>query len=526
MKYTKHLTILLLVVLTSCSNFLEEYSQDTDYVNSWRDLNETLIGDCYMPVEISDMITQTSDKNYFIHFMGDELQECVQGPDAYTLAYDEKEKVFGYFTWQQRSGQNDTYTGFNPENESWQELYRLINVANNILFSAKDLPKKSEDDQIGTLKVEGEAHFLRAFYYFWLVNLYGEPYSAATATTALGVPLKLSEKVEDKIFRRNTIQEVYDQILDDLNQAETDLSQTGEPYSIYRAGLTSTQFLLSRVYLYMQNWEKAAEYADKVIKAHPALTPLNILKGSFLSKTSIETIFSMGGNSLPCIISYKYKGFKVSKDLYDSYSNNDIRKSKFWWTYEDFVGYTKVAPLANSAVEPNSSTYYTEVYNGGWRNNAAEVSDKFLFRSAEAYLIKAEAEAYLGKDQQARAALNTLRQNRYTQGTNYEVTSSGQELVTEIRNERRKELALEGARWFDIRRYSVCDVYPESKPITHDYYYYESRSNTVKTEVHTFTLEANDKAYTLPIPNEVLTFNTGMKNNERPNRTYTVKKIN
>jgi hypothetical protein len=72
----------------------------------------------------------------------------------------------------------------------------------------------------------------------------------------------------------------------------------------------------------------------------------------------------------------------------------------------------------------------------------------------------------------------------------------------------------------------VCEKYPESKQITHDYYYYTDRNSTVKTECHTFVLDPNDKAYVLPIPQEVINFNTGMINNERPARTYTVTKIN
>lgn len=529
MKYTKYLSIMALALFTSCSNFLEEYSQETDYVNSWEDLNETLLGDCYMPIKKSDDLSNTEDHEYFIHFMGDELEECVQGANEFSLAYDGKERVFGYFTWQQRVGQNDTYTGFNTENEGWIEIYRLINVANNIIYAAKSVPQKTEAEQNGVLKVSGEAHFLRAAYYFWLINLYGNPYSPSTAKNDLGVPLKLSEKVEDKVFERNTVQEVYDQILEDLNQAEQDLSQITTSTPIYRANATTVQFLLSRVYLYMQNWEKAAEYADKVIKAHPEILSLHSsLSNGFLSKSSVETIFSMGGNSLPCMISYEYKGFTISKSLYQAYSDDDLRKTKYWWSSGDFTGYAKVVPLNYSGQEPNpeSSTYYKDVYNMGWLNQSAEVSDKFLYRSAEAYLIKAEAEAYLNNDAKAREALNELLKNRYKAGTNYEVTSSNKELVEVIRNERRKELALEGARWFDLRRYSVCEKYPESHQIVHNYYYYESRSSSNKTECHTFVLEPNDKAYTLPIPQEVLDFNTGMSNNERPSRNYTVTKTN
>ena len=143
-------------------------------------------------------------------------------------------------------------------------------------------------------------------------------------------------------------------------------------------------------------------------------------------------------------------------------------------------------------------------------------------RSAEAYLNEAEAEAYMGNEDEARRVLNLLRDNRFSSSTNSAVTASGAELITAIRNERRRELALEGHRWFDLRRYMVCSVQPESQSITHEWTYYSSHTSTTVTERHRFVLAANDEAYTLPIPQEVLNFNTGMPNNVRPWREYTV----
>jgi starch-binding outer membrane protein, SusD/RagB family len=526
--YILYILIVCMLFLSGCSDFLKEHSQDTYYVKSWKDLNEALIGSCYMPITLSQWIGNTADNQYFIHFLGDELCECADGADNSTMEqHNSEERIFGYFTWQQRSGTNETYTGYNTENENWVEIYKLINVANNIIYSDTKVSHSTQEDKTGVLKVDGEAHFLRAYYYFWLVNLYGKAYNPSTAKTDLGVPIKLSENVEDKYFDRNTVQEVYDQILVDLNQAESDLSQTGTPTSVYRAGVTAVRFLLSRVYLYMQNWDKAAEYAQKVIDANPEIMSLNNLaagSGS-LSKSSIETIFSMGGNSLPCMTTFRHKGFQVSDSLYNCYDDNDLRKTIFWWHYNNYIGYTRIAPVSSSTV--SSDKYYGWYdYNAPYYGRKAEVSDKFLFRSPEAYLIKAEAEAYLGKEDDARTALNTLREYRYKYGSDYKITSSGKDLVEAIRDERRKELALEGQRWFDLRRYAVCEKYPESKRLIHRYYYYQSTISIVKTEYHKFVLQPNDAAYVLPIPQEVIDFNVGMKNNILPVRTYTVTKLN
>ena len=101
----------LLLSVTGCGDFLKEYSQDTDYVDSWEDLNELLIGNCYLPQYQSNTLAQASDNQFFLHFLGDELDENLSTNDDNLMEYDGKERVFGYFTWQARSGQNDSNTG-------------------------------------------------------------------------------------------------------------------------------------------------------------------------------------------------------------------------------------------------------------------------------------------------------------------------------------------------------------------------------------------------------------------------------
>lgn len=178
-----------------------------------------------------------SDPEYFIHFLGDELDEYPESYNSNSMGYDGKERVFGYYTWQARSSQNDTYTGYNTstESECWTNLYKMINVANNVIYSAKDLSDRTEDERRGKEKVDGEARFLRAYYYFQLVNLYGNAYDPATAATDPGVPIKTSAEVEDKVFQRNTVQEVYDLILSDLETADKELTDYGAQPTHYRA---------------------------------------------------------------------------------------------------------------------------------------------------------------------------------------------------------------------------------------------------------------------------------------------------
>ena len=316
--------------------------------------------------------------------------------------------------------------------------------------------------------------------------------------------------------------EVYRQVLADLSIAESELGQLkNAKLSIYRADSTACHLLQSRVYLYMQQWDKASLYAKKVMAAHPALTNLNTATGKFLVKDNVENIFSMGGSDVHRIFNYICQSYSVSKELYDAYSSSDLRKSQWYWKKGLFVGPVRVTQNnMYLSYDVSDANYYERAYSE--KGKQEEVSGQFLMRSAEAYLNEAEAEAYLGKEDEARRVLNLLRGNRISASSNSAVTASGAELITFIRNERRRELALEGHRWFDLRRYMVCSVLPESNAITHEWTYYSSHTSTTMTERRRFVLEANDDAYTLPIPQEVINFNTGMPNNARPWRKYTV----
>lgn len=521
MKSLTYIFLFSAILFTSCSDYLKEFSQDKYHVRSYSDLDELLLGGCYYPVKNSSAISESKSMGAFLHFIADEMEEQNGGLSS-QYVFDVKQAAFGQYTWQQRVGVNESNTGFEDENGTWKETYLLINVANSIIANVAKLPRSTSDEIQGANRVEGEARFLRAAYYFWLVNLYGKPYTSSTANTDLGVPLKLQETVEDVLYSRNTVEEVYSQVLLDLEKAAELLKNTGRQKSIYRADETTVHLLLSRVHLYMQHWEQALAYADQVIAVRPMLVDLNNSGDPFLRKESAENIFSMGGNDVFRNMCNSVQSFRVSHELYNTYDDQDLRKKSWYWSMGDFVGYTKT-PTAGMATLRTSMNYYIDqFFDSQYRSLLAPISDKFLYRTAEAYLNKAEAEAYLDLASNARATLNKLRNNRYQAGSNYEVTVGGVSLIRAIRNERRRELALEGHRWFDLRRYAVCKILPESKRIVHDYTYYIARYSHTMKERRRFVLEENDPAYTIPIPQSVIDFNTGMINNERPVRTFTV----
>lgn len=174
-------------------------------------------------------------------------------------------------------------------NSFWQKSYKAIGGINTIIdeVSKGDIEVEDEDELDQLL---GENYYLRALTYFALVNVYGRPYTQDPS--ALGVPLKLTPGAED-IPDRNTVQEVYDQIIEDLEKAEELLNQDKGPAF---ASKHAAKALLSRVYLYMDRNEEAVTYAEEVINSGEyALLPTSDLENYSKKKPedNSETIFAL-----------------------------------------------------------------------------------------------------------------------------------------------------------------------------------------------------------------------------------------
>ena len=511
------------LLLGSCSSFLEEYSQDLSKVESYTDLDEVLLGEAYLPVgriwSANSMLKVENKYFQTAHYMSDELT---------AFSWDDRgdingvqDEMFGWHTWQQDVGLNAEGSSRNAEDEDWNKAYHCINICNMVIDAIDEQHAANEEQKLEKSRIKGEAHFLRALYYFTLVNMYGKPYSPENLS-APSIPIKLSPVVEDKEYTTNTVGETYNQILKDLDEADTCLINTTIKNRPYRADITAVYLLKSRTYLYMQNWKKAYEYAQKALAKNDNLLDLNTLSsgsGDVLTKSSPETIFSMGGHLLASSI-YQQRRFSygkwvacpvytISDDLVSAFreGENDLRMQYYimkdiiggGW---DFTGYMNAWVFKKVA---------------GWENlGYKEVSDQFLFRTAEAYLNAAEAAAYMGEEGIARTLLKALRDKRLINSTM--PTESGESLVTLIREERQCELCLEGHRWYDLRRYLVCEKYPYSKTITH---YYTSFDYNGPLYTKRYMLETNDPAYTLALPKEVLDFQNNLGTNHRPTRTST-----
>ena len=520
--YTKILCFAVACSFAACDDFLSEYSQDLVVAKSVDHLDEVLLGSVYVPafsVYNPSGITSCG----FFNILDDDINTATGSDITKTVPYNlytNTDENFGYFTWQAEVGLKRDGNR-NDDHYTWEDMYKRINYVNVILDEIEEMPRETEKDLATYYRVKGEAHFLRGQFYLILTNLYGKPYHASTATKNLSVPLKLTPYVEhdptkDTQFERATVKAIFDQIVSDLTASVEFLtiSPQNAKNRFHRASVEAANLLLSRVYLYMQEWSLAEAAADEVIQSKNfRLAGLNSLADevNFLNKENPEAIFSQGQNNLPqseedgwLPMSGFAGSYCISSDLSNLYDQENDRR---------FACFFGITPPGSQVGECDSLALHNKFEAP--REQKARYSDVFGLRLSEAYLNKMEACAMLGHTEEANDLLNTLREKRID---NYVAeTYSGAELVSQIRDERRKELCFEGHRWFDLRRYAVNDLYPFKKQIVHVMNVVNSKGQQNKTM--TYILEEDDLAYTFALPKTVIEFDkVHMENNQRETR--------
>lgn len=513
------LSAVVACTLCGCGNFLEQHSQNLAYLENIEDLDELLLGECYLArsnsinaedANAQSNWTQVLSVGYpIIHLLDDDSEEYLYTPG--TESNYARRKLCNIHYWQ-----SDPFRDFENkeiDNNAWGGAYRRIAVLNTILEESSQFVEEDRDS-LTIERVQGEALFLRAQNYFWLANLYSRPYCKATAASDVCIPLKVTDPVNDIFYQRSPMEDVWGQIVEDLENSIRSFREV-EWTTPYRANRAAAFALLSRVCLYMERYEEAAAYADSVIQDHQfRLLDFNSVNDtSVVYGSSPETIFTQGASviaALHCPLykpskyyeEYECSGYSASTELLDSYAENDLRRDLFF------------IPRPS----PGSGERCVK-----WRGNidSDEVSDYMAIRLPEVYLNKAEALAQLGRDAEAKTTLEELLRNRFVGGAVEEIGESGRELVQRIRDERRRELCCEGHRWFDLRRYAVNTECPYTKRIEHySLLYVEEGGNPSGTIQGKYVLDTYDKdaaAYMLPIPRVEIEFNEGSLTNEPRN---------
>lgn len=457
--YQLFLSLSLGIGLSSCSKFLKEAPASNELrISTADDFQDLIIGSA---MEFTTVNTQPFST---LELYADDLDE---NPN-YTVVSSLTSRGY-HFTWQP-----DMWVYGNVGNDGYSFPYDRIKGCNAVLDGI-DNAIKTSPKQVDMIKAQ--ALTLRAFYYFRMVNMYGKPYNYDKSS--LGVTLKLTANLIENGIKRNTVEEIYDQIVKDLLRA-IDLFK---PYEIvrgnYQCNLPSAYILLSRVYLHMEEYEKCIAAASEAMKVSGDLTDFTKLTSYTLySYNNSETVWLYGSSPVfygADAQSSSAGAFIPSSSLLGLYSSQDKRLS-FWFN----TARTNNIKSTTSMTTPSSS-----------------------IRMAEAYLNRMEAYTLTRKYQEAMDDLNKLRRNRITSYAN-ESISDPAELLAAIRTERRKEMCYEQHRWFDLRRYGM-------PAIQHKF-----RIN-LTDPWQTFTLKEKDPLYTLPIPDLYFKNNNQLDQNESRN---------
>jgi len=323
----------------------------------------------------------------------------------------------------------------------WAVAYEGINRANEVLTKVPDI--KGMDDAERN-EILGEAYFLRALHYHNLVKLFG------------GVPIRTkpaASLADAASVTRASVDDVYKQILSDLDQAQQLITNTDDPLRASRGAVFA---LRARVLLYRQDWAGAEAAADSVEAMGYSLAP------------DYADLFDADGTETPEDI------FRV---IFTAQDYNNVG-----YYYNDDWGIQELAPTVDlmQAFDPNMdpsdvTTYAPTDKRGQWSiqldddtpfgakfRASAGTEHLHVIRFAEVILTKAEALARQNQLAAAVAEYNPIRERAGlpddTLGTTVLDTSTSNvldtqdEVIARILNERRLELAFEGDRWPDLVR--------------------------------------------------------------------------
>ena len=312
--------------------------------------------------------------------------------------------------------------------DMWAESYTGILRCNEIIDATVT----------GAADIKAQAYALRALIYWKLVTNYANPYT--TDTTAMGVPLVLHYN-PTALPGRNTVGTVYSQIVSDLRTAV----KTAPAYD-NSAFLSkyAVEGILSRVFLYEGQYDSALARATDVINKGPfSLVDMNGFNAFWANpavKTdAVEVMFEVdcdpvnnnGFDDLGGIYIHGYNDIYCSSQLANLYSPSDIRGTLL---------------LQGTIHNGRANAYYVNKYPNAGSTDRDNIK---VIRLSEVYLIAAEAAARKGQTTAAQGYLNTLMAVRDPSIT---YADAGATLINDIVLERRKELAFEGDRLYDMNR--------------------------------------------------------------------------
>lgn len=444
----------LLLATTSCSDFLNQVPEDSipseNALESVEDCKSFMFG-IYSSFKSGLLYSGAGT------LMSDIQTDYMYSVKGYSNSYGE------VYKWM--------LTATTPEVENIYRAFYVVVSQCNFFFDYKDNVKiYTEDDRATMDKITGEVYFARALAFAELIKYYSEAYDVNNAEKQLGISLALSYIDRDQQVLRSSLKDSYAQVLSDLAEAEKLVQRDVADAIYFTKGAVKT--LQARVYLYMQEYEKAVEAASEVIESG-TYTLADATKFGFADDggltlydpsyynmfrydTSNEIIWKVamsntdrGGALGAMFINYNgsiylpdYVPAQWVLDLYGEYGSRDFRTLLFFSQKQTGYVHGLNWPLlfkypGNPNIDAGGRPLFTNMPK--------------VFRLSELYLIRAEANYHLGNEGKANDDLNALRKKRI-QGFGGQ-SFGGNQLFEQIKKERTRELYMEGHRLADLKRW-------------------------------------------------------------------------
>ncbi len=339
---------------------------------------------------------------------------------------------------------------------NWRSIYRTINYCNTVIDFAPDVLTNDQTFTKEALNAAvGEAKTLRALMYFYLVRSFRD------------VPLKLkstSSDAELEQLTKNTAAEVLDQIIKDLSDGEAGVPLTYNNPVLDKGRVTryAVNAIQADVYLWMEKYAEALAACDKIINSGR----FGLIAGDdkwfntlYANGNSNESIFEVQYDRLKLNSFYtmfrtkpRYLASNVVLDpdngLYQVDRANDLNK--------DIRGDGAAARFSDGLIWK-----YIAIDNNSLRVQEESFAHWILYRYADVLLMKAEALALTGKGQEALDIVARIRQRAkaLTQTAKNVSTSDTEGICDYILEERAREFAYEGKRWYDLLRHAKRNKY-------------------------------------------------------------------
>lgn len=427
MKKYIYIFIATILILSSCEDTLEQrFSDAVEVENAITDINSLKLATsgAYSFLANSALYNRTFT-----------LLPEIMSDNAFIDAFDNTGRYLEFDDYIVTS--NDART-----NEAWNIMSRIIATTSIVIREAKKLsfPETVQEDADQYI---GEMYALRALAFHNFQLLFAQPYNFTTDASHLGVPIPdfalLGDGANLQEPPRSSTAAVYQQIISDLQEAINLMRTESRPT---RLDINAAKALLARVYLHQENWSGARDMATDVINTSGKnlLTRDNYIT-AWAEDFSSESLFVVANNetdnSGSNSISHFYLNYKdafATDNFKNNLSDTDIRKELY---------------PADGAVNLIQK----------FPRNDTQDDNVHVLRLSEMYLIKAEAHAQLNEDSDAQQALDIIIHRALEAPVPPDTlpvsTETGQALLDKILLERRKELAFEGFRLFDLTRHGV-----------------------------------------------------------------------